>query len=191
MDADPPVAGLGKRLEAGDPQAAEEVFARYAERLVHLAQRHLGGKVATREDGEDIVQSVFRTFFRRSEGGEFRIDTSGELWRLLVTITVRKVHARIRHHTRPKRSVGAEVAGEDAALADARAREPGPEELLMLVEQIEALVRGFPELHGKALALRLQGYSVPEIAGALKVSRRTIERALGLLRQRLARTISQ
>ena len=65
MNSGAPVAGLGKRLRGGDPRAAEELFARYAERLVRLAQRHLGRKVATREDGEDVVQSVFRTFFRR------------------------------------------------------------------------------------------------------------------------------
>jgi predicted DNA-binding transcriptional regulator YafY len=47
-----------------------------------------------------------------------------------------------------------------------------------------------PALHGKALALRLQGCSVAEIAAELKVSRRTIERALRLLQDRLARTTS-
>jgi RNA polymerase sigma-70 factor (ECF subfamily) len=187
MDAEASGAGLGQRLQAGDPQAAEELFTRYSERLVRLARQHLGTKVAGREDGEDIVQSVFRTFFRRTAMGEFRIDSSGELWRLLVTITVRKAHAKVRYHTAQQRNVGAEAPGDGALLAEALAHEPRPEELLMLVDQIEALVRGFPEMHSKALALRLQGYSVAEIASGLKVSRRTVERALRLLRERLAR----
>jgi RNA polymerase sigma factor (sigma-70 family) len=190
IDADVPVAGLGKRLQAGDPAAAEELFARYSQRLIGLARQHLGRKVASREDGEDVVQSVFRTFFRRSEGGEFQIDTSGELWRLLVTITVRKAQAKVRHHTAQQRNVGAEVPGDAALLAEALAREPRPDELVMVADEIDALVRGFPELHSKALALRLQGCSVPEIATGLRVSRRTVERALKLLRDRLARSIS-
>jgi RNA polymerase sigma-70 factor (ECF subfamily) len=190
IDADVPVAGLGQRLQAGDPGAAQELFARYAQRLVGLARRHLGRTVARREDGEDVVQSVFRTFFRRSEQGEFHIDTSGELWRLLVTITVRKAQAKVRYHTAQQRNVGAEVPADAAVLAEALAREPQPEELLMVADQIDALVRGLPELHSKALALRLQGHSVPEIASGLKVSRRTVERALKLLCDRLARTMS-
>jgi len=190
MNSGAPVAGLGKRLRGGDPRAAEELFARYAERLVRLAQRHLGRKVATREDGEDVVQSVFRTFFRRCEHGEFRIDTSDELWQLLVRIAVRKAHAKVRYHTAQQRDVGAEAAGDNALLAEALAREPRPEELMILEEEMEAVVRGFPELHGKGLAMRLQGHSVPEIATELKVSRRTVERALKLLRERLARATS-
>src|SRR5207302_731041 len=105
MDAEGPVAGLGKRLQTGDPQATEELFARYAERLVRLARQHLGRKIASREDPQDVVQSVLRTFFRRCKAGEFQIDTSGELWRLLVKITVRKAHAKIRYHTAQQRHV--------------------------------------------------------------------------------------
>ena len=41
-------------------------------------------------DADDIVQSVFRTFFRRAQAGEFRIDSSAQLWQLLVRITVLK-----------------------------------------------------------------------------------------------------
>jgi hypothetical protein len=80
----------GDRLGGADPAAAELVFARYAQRLVRVAEQHLSRKLAGRVDGEDVVQSVFRTFFRRSAAGEFRIDNSGQLWRLLVTITQRK-----------------------------------------------------------------------------------------------------
>src|SRR5690348_7387242 len=83
-------------LQAGDPQAAEEVFARYARRLVRLAEQHLSRRLAARLDGEDVVQSVFRTFFRRAAAGEFRIDSSLHLWRLLVRITVLKARAKGR-----------------------------------------------------------------------------------------------
>ena len=51
---------LPRRLRANDPQAAEELFARYGRDLARLAERHLSRKVAAREDGEDVVQSVFR-----------------------------------------------------------------------------------------------------------------------------------
>ena len=102
MDETDPMADWMRRWSAGDPQAAELLFARYAARLTQVAEQNLSRKVAAREGGEDVVQSVFRTFFRRSAEGQFQIDTSAQLWRLLVKITVQKV--------RTTRSRGAPVA---------------------------------------------------------------------------------
>ena len=69
-----PVAEWLQRWRSGDAQAAEQLFTRYARRLTGLAEQHLSRKLAGRLDGEDVVQSVFRTFFRRSAAGEFRIE---------------------------------------------------------------------------------------------------------------------
>src|SRR5438132_1596809 len=87
MDPEPPAA-LDDRLRRRDPAAAEHVFARYAGQLVRVAEQHISRRLAGRVDGEDVVQSVFRTFFRRAEAGQFRIDSSVQLWQLLVRITV-------------------------------------------------------------------------------------------------------
>src|SRR5687767_7041763 len=93
-----PVTELVRRWREGDGEAAEQLFARYSERLVRLAEWHLSHKLAGRLDGEDVVQSVFRTFFRRSAMGEFRIDSSAQIWRLLVQMTMLKACAKGRHH---------------------------------------------------------------------------------------------
>jgi hypothetical protein len=53
-------------VQDGDSAAVEQLFERYAQRLARLADRNLSRKIAGRLDGEDVVQSVFRTFFRRS-----------------------------------------------------------------------------------------------------------------------------
>ena len=74
-----PVRDLIRRLREGDPKGADELFAQYARRLTRVAEQHLTRKLAGRIDGEDVVQSVFRTFFRRSAEGEFRIDGSAQL----------------------------------------------------------------------------------------------------------------
>jgi RNA polymerase sigma-70 factor (ECF subfamily) len=164
----------------------KEIFARYARRLTGLAEQHLSRKLAARLDGADVVQSVFRTFFRRSAAGEFHIDRSDELWRLLVQITLQKSRAYGRRHTAAMRDAGAEVAdGDSRLLDDAVAHDPGPDEAAALVDQIENLLRGLPPLYGELLQLRLEGYSVTETADRLGVSRRTVHRALNLLQQRL------
>jgi RNA polymerase sigma-70 factor (ECF subfamily) len=189
LDVPKAISELVVRLRGGDPQAAEELFARYSQRLTFLAEQQLSRKLAARLDGEDVVQSVFRTFFRRSAAGEFRIDTSDELWRLLVQITVQKARAYGRQHTAAVRDAAAEVPGGGAGfLIEAVAHEPGPVEATALVDQIEALLRGLPALYHDLLRLRLEGHSVSDTAGRLGVSRRTVHRGLRLLQQRLARS---
>jgi RNA polymerase sigma-70 factor (ECF subfamily) len=187
VEAQNPISELVVRLRDGDPQAAEEIFARYAQRLTSLAEQQLSRKLAARLDGADVVQSVFRTFFRRSAAGEFRIDSSAELWRLLVQITLQKARAYGRQHTAGVRDVAAEAPGGAAWLIEAVSREPGPAEAAALVDQIEELLRGLPAIYCDLLQLRLEGYSVSDTAARLGVSRRTVHRALYLLRQRLTR----
>jgi RNA polymerase sigma-70 factor (ECF subfamily) len=183
MADDPALTDLIPLLPAGDPAAARAVFDRYSERLVRLADRHLSQKLAGRVDGEDVVQSVFRTFFRREAAGEFHIDGSAQLWQLLVRITILKARARARHHTAGLRDAGAERAVADGF--DPATPEPGPDEAVILVDQIDALLRDLPPLYGQLLGLRLQGRPVTEVADELGVSRQTVHRALNLLQERL------
>jgi hypothetical protein len=61
-------------VQDGDLGAVEPLFERYAQRLARLSDRHLRRKMAAHLDREDMVQSVFRTFFHRSARGEFQIE---------------------------------------------------------------------------------------------------------------------
>jgi RNA polymerase sigma-70 factor (ECF subfamily) len=171
----------------GDDVVAR-LFERHARQLARLAEQHLSRKLAGRLDGEDVVQSVFRTFFRRCGQGEIRIDSSAHIWRLLARITLLKARAKGRYHAAEKRDVEAEAPLSAAELGVAAAREPGPAEAVVLVDEIEALVQGLPPLYSNLLELRLEGRSASEIAQELGVSRRTVHRALHLLQQRLARS---
>src|SRR5262245_20437761 len=99
MHAEQAVSDIVSQVFAGDPSAAQAVFNHYSERLVRLAEKHLSRRLAGRVDGEDVVQSVFRTFFRRGGEGEFQLEGSAQLWQLLVRITVLKARAKARHHT--------------------------------------------------------------------------------------------
>src|SRR5262245_53147337 len=174
------------QLQAGDPRGPEALFQRYAVRLARLAEQHLSHKLAGRLDGEDVVQSVFRTFFQRYARGDFQIDNSAEIWRLLVTLTLRKARAEARRHLAGKRDAAAEAPGR-GPLAELVSRGPGPAEAAELVDQIDHLLRGLPELYCHVLERSLQGHSVADIAEQLAVSRQTVYRALDLLRRRLER----
>ena len=51
---------------------------RYLERLIRLARRQTPQDMASRFDPEDIVQSVFRTFFRRASSGQYALPEGDE-----------------------------------------------------------------------------------------------------------------
>ena len=141
-------------------------------------------------DPEDIVQSVFRTFFKRSAEGEFHIGNESELWHLLVKITVCKARTQARRHTWARRDVLRETGGDSNAwLIEAAGREPGPTDAAELVDQIAALLEGLPPQHAEVLALSLEGYSRTDIAQQLGHSRQTVYRILALLQQRLRRML--
>ena len=62
---------LLNRIRSGDEDAALQLYYRYSEKLLKLASRETPQDLATRFDPEDIVQSVFRTFFRRAATGQY------------------------------------------------------------------------------------------------------------------------
>jgi RNA polymerase sigma-70 factor (ECF subfamily) len=180
-----PTPDLAAGCLAGDSHAQAEVVRLYAERLARLAEGRLHRRLAGRVDPEDVTQSAFRTFFRRAAGGQFRIDSSAQLWGLLARITLRKARGQARRHLAGMRDAAAEVG--DEPLATAAARDPDPADAAELLDHVAALLRGLPDVYGDILGRRLQGESVADAAAALGVSRQTVYRALELLGDRATR----
>src|SRR6516162_5737990 len=79
------------QLQAGDQEAAQELWNRYFQRLVGLARSKLRGAPRRVADEEDVALSAFDSFCRHAEQGRFPdlADRDG-LWRLLVVMTSRK-----------------------------------------------------------------------------------------------------
>src|SRR5205823_1328857 len=137
------VAELVRHCQARDPAAERELFALYAQRLTRLAETLLDRRLAGRADGEDVALSVFRTFFRHNQAGEYQIDTSSRFWSLVAAITRNKVCDRWREHTREKRDVRAEEP-KDVAFFEKLAGEPDPADAVAFLDLIEAVKRGLP-----------------------------------------------
>ena len=74
MDESPRDGASPNPWLTGDEDAARQLFDRYAEQLVALARRRISQRLASRIDPEDIVQSVFRTFFHRAKQGQFHLE---------------------------------------------------------------------------------------------------------------------
>ena len=175
---------LVQRWEAGNGTAAEELYHRYAQRLCALAEREIGRRLGPLAGAEEIVQSVFRTFFRRAAEGEIQIDHSGALWKLLVTIALNK----IRQKAGRPREVPIDA---EKLLVEVVAREPTPEEAAALTDEIEAVLKGLQPRSAEVFQLRLQGHSTSEIADRMCWSRWTIRRDLGRSDNRLRKRLGE
>ena len=178
--------GLLKRWQSGDEAAAAAIYQLYWERLCALTRSRIGKRLRRRVDPDDIVQSVFRSFFRRARDGDFTLSHSDSLWRLLVGITRKKIGRQNRQHHAARRSVEAEVEqGEIELSPEALAHNPTPLEAAALTEALEATMAELDASKREILTLCLRGYSCSEIGGQVGYSRWTVRRVLDRVGHRL------
>jgi RNA polymerase sigma-70 factor (ECF subfamily) len=179
------------RWREGDQQAATQLFERYAARLIALANSRLTAKLTARVAGEDVVQSVYCSFFEGARDGRYVLQESGDLWRLLVAITVNKVQHQYRRHNAGKRSVGVEQplgdAGDGSLLLppELLVQEPSAEESVALTELLERVMGGLDPLQQRIVELRLQGYNLGEIVERTGRTRPTVRRVLDRVKEQL------
>ena len=182
-------ADLMVRLRFGDDDAAAEVHRRFVRRLVALACRQFDPWLRPGADHEDVVQSVFKSFFARCERGEFALEGWGGLWGLLAVITVRKCGRRRAALRAGRRDAAREIAWP-ADGGEAVDREPTPEEAAMLAETVQQWLGAMDPSERGIVESGLQGYSDPEIADHLRRSERTVRRIRRRAEDRLCHLIA-
>ncbi len=176
------------RLRSGDNDAARSLYMRYASRLLSLANRKTSADLATRVDPEDIVQSVFRTFFRRASAGQYEVPEGEELWKLLLVIALNKVRAQGNFHRAGRRDIGrTQALPEDTRPLEHEDQRLAEQILQMSIDEIAAQL---PESSRQIIRLRIEGNSIQEIAESTCRSKRTIERVLQSFRADLLAGIS-
>ena len=187
-------------LQAGDRDAAQKLWERFSSRLIGLAKVRLRTAPRRMADEEDAVLSAFDSFCRGAEQGRFpQLRDRGELWNLLVTITVRKVHDQVIYDRRQKRG-GGDVRGESElrqgidrvqTFDQIMSLEPTPELALELAEQCQRLLDLLNDADLRTVAiLKMEGYTNQEIAGRLSYARSTVQRKLNLIQARWEQEIA-
>jgi RNA polymerase sigma-70 factor, ECF subfamily len=180
------------RLRARDGAAARELFQRFAQQRIALARRRFDARLRRKVDPEDVVQSAYKSFFRRYGQGNLEAVNWNSLWGLLTLITVRKCAERAAYHRAECRDAAREAsapAGDGAAVPwlEAIAREPTPLEAAELGETVERLFAGLDADERPILELSLQGYTTQEISRQLDQPERTVRRLRERIRHRLER----
>lgn len=165
----------------GNQDAARQIVDRYLDRLLTLARRRISQRLASRVDAEDIVQSVFRTFFVRLKDGQFSFDDQDDLCKLLMRITLHKTLRQVAFHKAAKRDPNLETPqGEHhheqlMALFD---QEPTQEATVAFLDQLEHFLAQLRPQEREILEMRLQGHSNEDIASKLGIYDRKIRRVI-------------
>jgi RNA polymerase sigma factor (sigma-70 family) len=197
MVHDGSVTRLIKLLRCDDPierdLAARLIWRRYFRDLLELARNNLNKRIRQREDEEDVLQSMYKSFCLRQQRGEFDLAGRDALWKLLVTITLRKARNAAKRQGRERRDVGREQTVADGdetrsahwALEQMDAAGPSPLEAAVLNEALERRLEALADPDLRQIALwRLEGYTNREIADRLDCTERSIERRLERIRSK-------
>ena len=186
--ADRSDGSLLRLYRRGSQDAARLLYARYAGRLRALARSRTSPDLAGHVDDDDIVQSVFGSFFRGVDHGSYEVPAGEELWNLFLVITLNKIRAKGGYHRAARRDVRRTVGGEAAERSPDPLSNDGQAEALLKIAVGEALDR-LPPQQGQAVRLRMEGYEVAEIAAIAGRSKRSVERLLQESRAELARSL--
>ncbi|MCY2968415.1 MAG: ECF-type sigma factor [Planctomycetota bacterium] len=182
-------------LKGGNGDAAQKLWDRYFAKLAVLARKKLDSAPRLPTDGEDVALSALHSLCRGVGQGRFPdLEDREGLWKLLVTMTVRKAQKAVRDEFRQKRGGGHVVGGsvfltrEEAesgmrGLEMVLDREPSPEFVVEVAEEWQRLLDRLPDDELKRIALwRMEGLTTVEIATRLGKALATVERRLRLIR---------
>lgn len=154
--------------------AFEALWKHFFPKLVGVADKPMRELPSRARDGEDVALSAMNALFQACSDGRYDIRSSDELWRLLLTITIRKVGEERRRQFAQKRGGGivhiGNHHGDDQgdpidALVDSGQM---PELVEDVYKQCNELLTGLPDEALRVTAeMKLEGCSNEEISDLL------------------------
>ena len=182
---------LVDRWRAGDEVAAGILHKRYMAKLLNLVGRHLASRFSPRLDADDVVQSVFGSFFNGAREGRYAFDDENDFWKLLLTIALNKVRNTVRHHQTQmrdlmKESFSTNSDGAESLLADLKNPRRIAAEYAGFLESLDELLDRLEPAEQELLRYQIEGYTQKEIADKMDLNDRTIRRMLSRIRNRAA-----
>ncbi len=174
--------GMMQRMRAGDQEAAAMIFGRHLPRLVAMARVRSVDSARGKEDPEDVVQSVYRSFLRTDRSSPYELDDWDGLWAILALILARKCSDRraywgaARRDPRRESAPGVDQNGVPGGEPDHRS--PSPHEVVAFRETLDHLIAQFRPDQREVAGSILQGFDPATIAGRCGCSERTVGRVV-------------
>jgi len=110
------VQDLVDRAHDGDPDALNDLFARYHQTMVEVARRKLGPRLRLKEDPVDLAQTTFREATR--DFSRYEYQGQGSLLRWLVQILQNKIRDKAEFYSAGKRDLSRERAMDAGSAGD-------------------------------------------------------------------------
>lgn len=173
-------------------EAARQLWLRFSERLAAEFRRRLDARLLRRVGIDDLLQSLFVSFFAAAPGPDGPPRDRTELWRLLVHFTMCKVANTADFHRAKRRDYRREisqrdlVAGADGSsprpfdLADFRGLDPADEAVARM--EFTRLLGLLPDDLREVFVMRLEGYTNAEIGAQIGRVERTVELRMKAIR---------
>ncbi|MEQ9411387.1 MAG: ECF-type sigma factor [Fuerstiella sp.] len=180
---------LQRVCQGRDEQATHKLWQAYYHRLQEVARRRLKDFPCRVADEEDVAQSAMNSFFKAAENRRLSpVQNREDLWKLLLTITIRKVNRHKERAMAQKR--GADLAAGESGFARGNGNDPinlagVPDDRFVdtLMLECQELIETLPGTSLPQIALlRMEGHSVEEIAQLQNVAVSTIKRKLARIR---------
>jgi len=176
-------------MKKGDSGAVEKLWEQYFLQLVEFARKKW---IRHGDDAECVAASAFKSLYLGAERGRFpKLNDRNNLWWLLVRITSNKIADRIQHAKAQKRGGGRVVSLAAASIDPVDGDAPSPTFLVELNDTYQNVIDHLDDDVLREVArLKLELYSIDEIAHRLDCSRSTVDRKLRIIRSTLKEVIS-
>ena len=170
---------------AGDEDAAKQLYFRYVKRLNSLVKSQCSTDLAQCAGVEDIVQSVFETFFRRVGQGCYDIAEGDTVWKVLLVVAMNRIRTEATYYFAAKRNAHRTIAGAAAQRrlemhVYARDTTAAHNELAS-----QEILERLPARDRMLVRLRIEGFTVDDVSRITGRSKRTVERVIQQTRQLL------
>jgi RNA polymerase sigma factor (sigma-70 family) len=176
-----PLENAVRRLNDGDPTAAEEIFRIYEPYLRMVVRRRLSQELRTKFDSADIVQSAWADLWNGFRTARWKFPDPVRLRGFLVKATLNRLIDHIRQHRLAMTHERGLERGNVEHLAVASGR---PSESVQMHELWDQLLAACPAEHHELLRLKQQGLSSAEIGQRVGLHESSVRRIISDLGRR-------
>jgi ECF sigma factor len=181
---------LIQRVRAGEEAAAIEVVQRYERALLREVRLRLRDPRLRRAlDSGDICQSVLASFFLRAASGQYDLQKSGHLLKLLIAMARNKLASQARHSYVARRDPDALRAGLTGG-ENLAAAEPGPAQAVAEQDFCRALLGALSSEERQLADRRARSQEWAAIAADLGGNPENLRKKLARALHRAARRLS-
>ncbi len=174
------------RVRDGSEDAATELYQRYSDRIFGLVRSKMADGLKAQVQPEDIVQSVFKSIFRGVAAGGYDAPEGGTLWQLMAVVAIHKIRRNASVRQAKKRDARRTESADAIEGFNPESNGSAEEFEVAIRESIECLRSAEKEI----VLLRVQGFTVEEIADQSGRSRRSVERILQGIRAKFSEQLN-